>query len=77
MYTRVCATAGWFALGAVWSGLVSGGIVFVTGIGVVILFHAALMQDAWNIHEFARTGSVRLLRPNCPVSCTGMRWGAF
>jgi hypothetical protein len=39
----------------VWSGLLSGGIVFVTGIGIVILFHGAMMQDASNIHEFART----------------------
>jgi hypothetical protein len=39
----------------VWSGLISGGIVFVIGMGIAILFHAALMQDASNIHEFART----------------------
>ena len=39
----------------VWSGLLSGGIVFVTGRGTVILFHDALMRDPSNIHEFART----------------------
>jgi hypothetical protein len=39
----------------VWSGLLSGGIVFVTLMCVVILFHAAMMSDPSNIHEFART----------------------
>jgi hypothetical protein len=39
----------------VWSGLLSGCIVFVTGMIVVILFHAALMKDPSNIREFART----------------------
>jgi hypothetical protein len=40
----------------VWSGLLSGGIVFVNGITtMVILFHGALMKDPSNIHEFART----------------------
>jgi hypothetical protein len=34
-----------------WSGLLSGGIVFVT---MMILFHDALMKDPSNIHEFAR-----------------------
>jgi hypothetical protein len=38
----------------VWSGLLSGGIVFVTGMSMVILFHGALMKDPSNIHEFAR-----------------------
>jgi hypothetical protein len=39
----------------VWSGLLSGGIVFVTLMSVVILFHGAMMGDPSNIHEFART----------------------
>jgi hypothetical protein len=39
----------------VWSGLLSGGIVFVIAMSMVILFHGALMQDPSNIHEFART----------------------
>jgi hypothetical protein len=39
----------------VWSGLLSGAIVFVTLMSVVILFHDALMKDPSNIHEFART----------------------
>jgi hypothetical protein len=39
----------------VWSGLLSGAIVFVTLMSVVILFHDAMMKDPSNIHEFART----------------------
>jgi hypothetical protein len=39
----------------VWSGLLSGSIVFVTGMGIVVLFHSAMMRDPSNIHEFART----------------------
>jgi hypothetical protein len=39
----------------VWSGLLSGAIAFVTLMTIVILFHAALMKDPSNIHEFART----------------------
>lgn len=39
----------------IWSGLLSGGIVFVIGMSLVILFHGALMQDPSNIREFART----------------------
>jgi hypothetical protein len=38
----------------VWSGLISGVIVFVTGAAVVLLFHDAMMKDPSNIHEFAR-----------------------
>jgi hypothetical protein len=38
----------------VWSGLLSGAIVFVTLMSVVILFHDALMKDPSNIHEFLR-----------------------
>jgi hypothetical protein len=39
----------------VWSGLLSGAIVFLTLMSMVILFHDALMKDPSNIHEFART----------------------
>ena len=39
----------------VWSGLLSGAIVFVTLMSMVMLFHKALMKDPSNIHEFART----------------------
>jgi hypothetical protein len=39
----------------VWSGLLSGIIVFVTGMGIVVLFHSAMMTDPSNLHEFART----------------------
>ncbi len=38
-----------------WSGLLSGGIVFVTIVSMVTLFHGALMQDPSNLREFART----------------------
>lgn len=39
----------------IWSGLLSGGIVFVTGMSMVILFHGALMKDPSYVHEFAQT----------------------
>jgi hypothetical protein len=39
----------------VWSGLLSGAIVFVTLLSVVMLFHEPMMKDPSNIHEFART----------------------
>jgi hypothetical protein len=39
----------------VWSGLLSGAIVFVTLMIMIMLFHEALMKDSSNIHEFART----------------------
>jgi hypothetical protein len=39
----------------VWSGLLSGAIVFMALMSVVTLFHGALMKDPSNIHEFART----------------------
>ena len=51
---RTCRIAAALRVG-VWSGLINGGIVFVIVTGVAILFHAALMQDPSNIHEFART----------------------
>jgi hypothetical protein len=38
-----------------WSGLISGGIVFVTVVTLVLLFHGAMMKDPSNIHEFAKT----------------------
>lgn len=37
----------------VWSGLISGAIVCVTGMSITILFHDAMMQDPSNLHEFA------------------------
>jgi hypothetical protein len=39
----------------VWSGVLSGGIVLVTLLGVVTLFHGGMMQDPSNIQEFMRT----------------------
>jgi hypothetical protein len=39
----------------VWSGLISGAIVFVTGVTMIFLFHDAMMNDPSNIHEFARS----------------------
>ena len=36
-----------------WSGLISGVIVFVTGAAIVVLFHDAMMKDPSNIHEFS------------------------
>jgi len=39
----------------VWSGLLSGAIVFLTLMSMVVLFHEALMKDPSNIHEFALT----------------------
>jgi hypothetical protein len=38
-----------------WSGLLSGGIAFVTIVILVTLFHDALMKDPSNVQEFART----------------------
>lgn len=37
----------------VWSGLLSGGMLCVTGIGIVVLFHGVMMRDPSSIHEFA------------------------
>src|SRR6516165_9355185 len=37
----------------VWSGVISGVIVFVTGTTIVVLFHDAMMKDPSNIHEFS------------------------
>jgi len=39
----------------VWSGLISGAIVFVTGVAMIFLFHDAMMRDPSNIHEYARS----------------------
>jgi hypothetical protein len=36
-----------------WSGPLRAGIVFVTGMSTVILFHGALMRDPSNLREFA------------------------
>jgi hypothetical protein len=38
----------------VWSGLLSGSMVFVICMSIVTIFHGALMQDPSNIREFAR-----------------------
>jgi hypothetical protein len=37
----------------VWSGVISGVMVFVTGVTIVVLFHDAMMKDPSNIHEFS------------------------
>lgn len=37
----------------VFAGLISGAIVFVTIMGIALLFHDAMMLDPSNIHEFA------------------------
>ncbi len=58
----------------VWSGILSGGIVFVTGMIVVILFHAALMKDPSNIREFARTAH---RPPTEPELSTFLYWDAL
>lgn len=39
----------------VWSVLISGAIVLVTGVTMIFLFHDAMMNDPSNIHEFARS----------------------
>jgi hypothetical protein len=39
----------------IWSGLISGGMVCITGIGLLVFFHEALMKDPSNIQEFARS----------------------
>jgi hypothetical protein len=48
--TRSIATA--LRVG-VWSGIISGVMVFVTGLTMVVLFHDAMMKDPSNIHEFS------------------------
>jgi hypothetical protein len=40
---------------SLWAGLISGAFSFVTIVGVVTLFHDAMMKDSSNIHEFARS----------------------
>ena len=55
---RAACRTGSIAIGlrvGVWSGLLSGGIVFVTSMSLIILFHDALMKDPSNIREFARS----------------------
>jgi hypothetical protein len=49
-------------------------MVFVTGMIVVIHFHAALMKDPSNIHEFARTAH---RPPTAPELSTFLYWDAL
>ena len=39
----------------VWSGIISGAAVAITGLSIAILFHDAMMRDPSNIREFARS----------------------
>jgi len=39
----------------IWSGLISGAILFVTLMSITVAFHSAMMLDPSNVHEFARS----------------------